>query len=43
VGILTESDFVRWFAEGRSYEPGDALEEVGGRLARAEAWPALAE
>lgn len=44
VGILTESDFVRWFGYGPQAEqaaPGPEL--VGARLASQEAWPALGE
>jgi CBS domain-containing protein len=44
VGILTESDFVRWFGYGPQAErasPGPEL--VGARLASQEAWPGLGE
>jgi CBS domain-containing protein len=44
VGILTESDFVRWFAYGRRREEAPAAAElVGAKLASEEAWPALKE
>jgi CBS domain-containing protein len=42
VGILTESDFVRWFAEGPRSAAAEEP-EIGARLARTEAWTALAE
>ena len=42
VGILTESDFVRWFGYGpRAAEAPAAPEPVGSRLASEEAWPSL--
>ena len=42
VGILTESDYVRWFAYGpRAAEEPAAPELVGARLASEEAWPSL--
>ena len=46
-GILTESDFVRWFGYGS--RPAEAVaapfeaEAVGARLASPEAWPSLIE
>ena len=40
-GILTESDFVRWFGYGsRAVETPLAPEAVGARLASGDAWPA---
>jgi CBS domain-containing protein len=42
VGILTESDYVRWFAyRTKAAEAPAAPELVGSRLASAEAWPAI--
>jgi CBS domain-containing protein len=44
VGILTESDFVRWHGYGSRREESAADQElVGAKLASAEAWPALEE
>jgi CBS domain-containing protein len=46
VGILTESDFVRWFGYGPQRQPArtaPAAETVGAKLASAEAWPSLVE
>ncbi len=44
VGILTESDFVRWHGYGFSREEAPAAPEmVGVKLASKEAWPSLAE
>ena len=45
VGILTESDFVRWHGYGsrRDEATPSTPETVGGKLASEEAWPALAE
>jgi CBS domain-containing protein len=45
LGILTESDFVRWFGFGRKSAPAGAPqpETVGATLARDEAWLALAD
>lgn len=43
VGILTESDFVRWFGFAKKPAPGERRPEaVGSALSRAEAWPVLA-
>lgn len=45
VGILTESDFVRWFGYGaRPVEAAPFVgEAVGARLAAKDAWPSLVE
>jgi CBS domain-containing protein len=44
VGILTESDFVRWFGYGPTLEKkSPAPERAASLLASPEAWPSLAE
>jgi acetoin utilization protein AcuB len=45
VGILTESDFVRWFAYGPRAENEEPLSpgRAASLLASSEAWPTLAE
>jgi CBS domain-containing protein len=44
IGILTESDFVRWFGYGsQPREARLAPEAVGARLASEDAWPALGQ
>lgn len=44
VGILTESDFVRWLGYGsRPVEAPFAPDTVGAKLASGDAWPSLAE
>lgn len=44
VGILTESDFVRWFGYGQEPRREAALAvSVGTRLASPQAWPSLAD
>lgn len=44
VGILTESDFVRWVGYGPRSEPAVTRPEtLGAKLASEEAWPTLAE
>lgn len=45
VGILTESDFVRWHGYGRrrQEEASSMPEAVGSKLSSMEAWPSLAE
>lgn len=46
VGILTESDFVRWFGYGPQPHRARAepmAEEVGTKLSSREAWPSLVE
>lgn len=41
VGILTESDFVRWFGYGSKLVAPFVAEAVGAKLASKESWPVV--